>query len=145
MAERTLLIIKPDGTRRGLADKIFKRVEAAGFKILKKRKLELSNELAERLYAVHKGKVFFLPLMEFVTSGPIEAAVVEAEDAITKMRDLIGPTLPSEAPKGTIRGDLRGERDRAESGVIENVVHASDSIENAKYEIELIFGKEWIK
>ena len=145
MAEKTLLIVKPDGTRRKLADKVFKRIEEAGFRILTKKKLNLSDELAERLYAVHKGKDFFFPLMEFVTSGPIEAAVIEAEDAISKMRAFIGPTLPSAAPKGTIRGDFRGERDRAESGVIENVVHASDSAENAKYEIELLFGKEWLK
>ncbi len=145
MTERTLLIVKPDGTRRKLAPKIFKRVEEAGLKILTKKELRLSKGLAERLYEVHKGKDFFAPLIEFVTSGPIETAVIEAEDAISKLRDFVGPTLPSEAPKGTIRGDFRGKRERGESGVIENVVHASDSLENADFEIELIFGKEWLK
>ena len=143
MEERTLLIIKPDGTKRGLADKIFKRVAEAGFKILAKKEMRLTRKLAEKLYAVHKGKDFFDPLVGLITSGTIAAAVTGSEDAISKMRDFIGPTLPSKAPKGTIRGDFRGERERGESGVIENVVHASDSPLNANYEIELIFGKEW--
>lgn len=130
--EQTCLIIKPDGVVRGLVEEIKRRVEKSGLKIVKEKRMRLTREKAEALYEVHRNKDFFEPLVAFMTSGDIVAIIVEGENAVRTLRQLVGPTDPSRAPKGTIRGDF-GTTTR------ENVVHASDSIESAKYEISLLF------
>jgi len=116
-------------------DEVRRRVEGCGLRILKEKRMRLTREIAESLYEVHRGKDFFRPLIEFMISGEIVAMVVEGEDAVRTLRQLVGPTDPSEAPKGTIRGDF-GTTTR------ENVVHASDSPKTAEREISLLFSSD---
>jgi len=130
--EWTCLIVKPDGVMRGLVEEVKRRIEKSGLKIVKEKRMRLTREKAEALYEVHRGKDFFGPLINFMISGDIVAMIVEGENAIQIVRQLVGPTNPSNAPKGTIRGDF-GTSTR------ENVVHASDSPESARYEISLLF------
>lgn len=141
MLEKTLLVIKPDGTRRRLEKKIIKRIKEANFKIIAKKKLHLTKKLAEEFYSVHKNKNFFKPLIKFMTSGKIEAVILESNGAVKKLRKLVGETLPSKAEAGTIRADFKGRKDIGRFGAIENLVHASDSVNSAKREIKVIFGK----
>ncbi|MEM2250872.1 MAG: nucleoside-diphosphate kinase [Candidatus Hadarchaeales archaeon] len=130
--EWTCLIVKPDGVMRGLVEEVKRRIEKSGLKIVKEKRMRLTREKAEALYEVHRGKDFFGPLINFMISGDIVAMIVEGENAIQIVRQIVGPTNPSNAPKGTIRGDF-GTSTR------ENVVHASDSPESARYEISLLF------
>ncbi|MEM1689564.1 MAG: nucleoside-diphosphate kinase [Candidatus Hadarchaeales archaeon] len=130
--EWTCLIVKPDGVMRGLVEEVKRRIEKSGLKIVKEKRMRLTREKAEALYEVHRGKDFFGPLINFMISGDIVAMIVEGENAIQIVRQLVGPTNPSNAPKGTIRGDF-GTSTR------ENVVHASESPESARYEISLLF------
>lgn len=134
MNERTFVMIKPDGVKKGLVDEILSRIKRAGLKIVSTRRMKLNHELADELYSVHKGKPFFDKLVKFVLSGEIVAMVVEGDQAISRMRELNGATDPSKAAKGTIRGDFA-------TGVTENIIHASDSPENAKREISIFFGQ----
>jgi len=129
------VIVKPDGVRRGLVGEVLRRLERAGLRIVGLKMLHLSRPLAESLYAQHRGKGFFEPLIEFMTSGPIVAICVEGNNAVSRVRALIGPTNPAEAPKGTIRGDFG-------SNIRENVVHAADSLQHAQREIALLFREE---
>jgi nucleoside-diphosphate kinase len=131
--ESTLLIVKPDGVRRGLVGEVLRRVEAKGLRIAEMRMMQIERPLAEEHYAEHREKPFFGELVEFITSGPVVVARLEAEGAIDVWRTLIGPTDPAKAPPGTIRGDL---------GLIitENLVHGSDSPESAGRELKLFFG-----
>jgi len=99
----------------------------------------MSREQAERLYAVHLGKSFYAGLVKFITSGPATLMVVEGENAITRLRSLMGETDPRKAAAGTIRGDLREENIFTEDGTMKNLIHGSDSAENAKYEISIFF------
>jgi nucleoside-diphosphate kinase len=131
--ESTLLIVKPDGVRRGLVGEVLRRVEAKGLDIAELKMLQIDVPLAEEHYAEHRERPFFGELVEFITSGPVVVARVEGEGAIDVWRTLMGPTDPASAPPGTIRGDL---------GLIitENVVHGSDSPESAERELKLFFG-----
>jgi len=131
--EKTLLILKPDAFKRNLVGEIIKRIEMKGFKIVNMKFEFLSKEKAKRFYEVHKDKIFFNDLINFMISGPILSIEVEGENAIYIMRKLIGATKPEEREMGSIRGDLA-------IGLTDNLVHASDSKENYEYERKIIFG-----
>ncbi|EAJ5347574.1 nucleoside-diphosphate kinase [Campylobacter coli] len=130
--EKTLSIIKPDAVKKGVIGKILDRFESNGLRIAAMKKVQLSKEQAEAFYAVHKERPFFKDLVEFMISGPVVVSVLEGEGAVLKNRDLMGATNPKEAQPGTIRADF------AES-IDANAVHGSDSLENAKIEIEFFF------
>ena len=130
--ERTLIIIKPDAVARGLVGEILSRFERKGLKIRALKMLKLSRQKAEKLYDVHKGKHFFENLIRFITSGPVVAAVLEGPSAVDVVRLMIGSTDGKKALPGTIRGDFS-------LSVTENIIHAADSSERAKYEISIIF------
>ncbi|EAJ9143510.1 nucleoside-diphosphate kinase [Campylobacter coli] len=130
--EKTLSIIKPDAVKKGVIGKILDRFESNGLRIAAMKKVRLSKEQAEAFYAVHKERPFFKDLVEFMISGPVVVSVLEGEGAVLKNRDLMGATNPKEAQPGTIRADF------AES-IDANAVHGSDSLENAKIEIEFFF------
>lgn len=132
MTERTLVLIKPDGVQRLLAGRILARYEERGLRIVGLKLMAVDRELAERHYAVHRAKPFFTGLVEFITSGPLVAAVLEGPNAIGVVRAMNGATRPHEAAPGTIRGDFAVE-------TAQNLVHASDSAETAETEIELWF------
>ena len=135
--EQTLSIIKPDATKRSITGKINAKIEEAGLKIVAQKRIRLSKDQAEAFYGVHSEKPFFSDLVNFITSGPVVVQVLESENAITKYREIMGATNPNEAKSGTIRAEF------AES-IEANSVHGSDSIENAKIEIEFFFNKEEI-
>ncbi|EGI9571294.1 nucleoside-diphosphate kinase [Campylobacter coli] len=130
--EKTLSIIKPDAVKKGVIGKILDRFESNGLRIAAMKKVQLSKEQAEAFYTVHKERPFFKDLVEFMISGPVVVSVLEGEGAVLKNRDLMGATNPKEAQPGTIRADF------AES-IDANAVHGSDSLENAKIEIEFFF------
>jgi nucleoside-diphosphate kinase len=131
--ERTLVLVKPDAMARGLAGEIVRRIEARGM-ILRGAKLVLvDRELAERHYDEHREKPFFGELVEFITSGPTLALVVEGESAISVVRSTMGATNPVDASPGTIRGDLA-------LAMPDNLVHGSDSAESAEREVGMWFG-----
>ena len=130
--ERTFVMIKPDGVRRKLAGEIIRRIESRNFEIVAMKMLTPSRELVEEHYAVHRGKDFFEPTVEFVTSGRVVAMVVEGDNAIQLMRSTMGATNPLSAAPGTIRGDLT-------ISMRENLIHGSDSPETAATEIRLWF------
>ena len=132
---RTLTMIKPDGVENGHIGKILDMIIEDGFKIVAMKYTQLSQERAESFYAVHKERPFFGELVEYMTSGPIVAAVLEKEDAVASFRKLIGATDPSEAEEGTIRAKY------AESKA-KNAVHGSDSDENAEIESNFHFASE---
>lgn len=133
MKERTFVMVKPEGLERNLVDEICRRIEQAGLKILKMKRCKLERTTAEELYAVHRGKEFFEHLIAHVTSGEVLGLIVEGEEAVKKMRELIGHTDPAKAPKGTIRGDFG-------TSITTNVIHAADSLENAEKETKAFFG-----
>ena len=135
MAERTLVIIKPDAMQRRLAGEILGRLEARGLVLRAARLVAVDRELAERHYAEHREKPFFGELVEFITSAPTLALVVEGESAISVVRTTMGATNPVNAAPGTIRGDLA-------LAMPDNLVHGSDSPESAEREIELWFGAD---
>ncbi|MGH2327121.1 nucleoside-diphosphate kinase [Campylobacter taeniopygiae] len=130
--ERTLSIIKPDAIKKNLIGKILDRFESNGLKIIALKKIQLTSEQAENFYAIHKERPFFKDLVNFMISGPVVISVLEGENAVLKNRELMGATNPKEAKSGTIRADF------AES-IDANAVHGSDSLENAKNEIEFFF------
>jgi len=132
--ERTLVIIKPDGVRKGLIGEIVSRFERRGLKIGELRLLRLSLEKACRLYDIHEGKDFFDDLVNFVTSGEIVAMILEGESAVSVVRSMVGATNPQEALPGTIRGDFA-------LSIGENIIHAADSPDRAEKEIELLFSE----
>ena len=135
MTERTLLLIKPDGVERRLVGEIIGRIERKGLTVAALEMRVISDELARQHYAEHDGKPFFVSLLEFITSGPLVAAIVEGPRAVAAVRQLAGATDPVEsAAPGTIRGDFGLE-------VQFNLVHGSDSAESAKREIGLWFPK----
>ncbi|NUP73456.1 MAG: nucleoside-diphosphate kinase [Sinomonas sp.] len=136
-AERTLVLVKPDGVSRGLAGAILARVEAKGYRLAQLNLLTARRELLEQHYAEHEGKPFYEPLLEFMLSGPVVAAVFEGERVIEGFRSLAGATDPTVAAPGTIRGDFG--RDWGLK-VQQNLVHGSDSIESAEREIKIWFG-----
>jgi nucleoside-diphosphate kinase len=132
--ESTLVIVKPDGVRRGLVGEVLRRVEAKGLAIDDLRMETISRATAEEHYGEHLEKPFFGELVDFITSGPLVLARVTGESAITACRTLMGPTNPLEAPPGTIRGDFA-------TVITENIVHGSDSPESAGRELKLFFGE----
>lgn len=132
MSERTLVLIKPDGVRRGLVGEVISRLERRGLQIVAMDLRTLDQETAHVHYGEHEGKPFFEPLIEFITSGPLVAMVAEGYGAIQAFRSLAGPTDPLTAAPGTIRGDHA-------LLVKENVVHGSDSPESAEREIKIFF------
>jgi nucleoside-diphosphate kinase len=132
MRERTLVLVKPDGMQRGLAGEIISRLEARGLRIVGLRMLQVDEALAKRHYAEHEGKPFFAGLVQYITSSPIIAAVLEGTGAIESVRRTMGKTNPAEADPGTIRGDLGLELGR-------NLIHGSDGPESAAREIALFF------
>ena len=131
--EQTLSIIKPDAVAKNIIGKIYTRFEENGLKIVQAKMAHLSKEEAEGFYAVHKERPFFNDLVTFMTSGPVMIQALEGDNAVLKNRELMGATNPQEAAPGTIRADF------AES-IDANAVHGSDSLENAKIEIEYFFG-----
>ena len=134
--ERTLILVKPDGVRRGLVGEIIARVEKKGYAISSLRMLNADRAILERHYAEHAGKPFFEPLLEFMQSGPIVAMIAEGQRVIEGFRSLAGVTDPTLAAPGTIRGDLA--RDQG-TKVVQNLVHGSDSSESAEREIKIFF------
>lgn len=132
MNERTLVLIKPDGVQRLLTGRILARYEDRGLKIVGLKLIHVTTELAERHYAVHREKPFFRGLVEFITSAPLVAAVLDGPNAIAVVRAMNGATRPHEAAPGSIRGDFALE-------TAQNLVHASDSAENAAAEVALWF------
>ena len=129
----TLLIVKPDGVRRGLVGEVLRRAEAKGLRIEQMRMMTIDRELAERHYAEHVDKPFFGDLVSFITSGPTVVAKLTGEQATGVWRTLMGPTDPVDAPPGTIRGDFC-------TVITENLVHGSDSSASAERELGLFFG-----
>jgi nucleoside-diphosphate kinase len=134
--ERTLVLVKPDGVRRGLTGEVLRRVEAKGYRIVALELRSASRDLLEQHYAEHVGKPFYEPLVAFMSSGPVVAAVVEGERVVEGWRTLMGTTDPTKALPGSIRGDLG--RDWG-GPVQENLVHGSDSAESAGREIKIWF------
>ena len=138
--ERTLVLVKPDGVQRGLIGETVSRLERRGLRLVAARFLQISKNLAERHYAIHKGKSFYDGLISYITSGPVMAMVWEGPNAIAAVRQTMGATRPIEASPGSFRPDFGLEVGR-------NLTHASDSIETAEAEIELWFNStdlvEW--
>jgi len=132
MAERTLVLVKPDGVTRGLVGEVLGRIERKGFRLVAMELRTLDRPTAEAHYGEHAGKPFFPSLVDFITSGPLVAAVIEGPDAIAQWRALMGATNPVTAAPGTIRGDLA-------TVLQENISHGSDSPESAAREIALFF------
>jgi nucleoside-diphosphate kinase len=131
--EQTLSIIKPDAVAKNVIGEIYSRFEKAGLKIIKAQMIHLSKEEAEGFYEVHKERPFFNDLVSFMISGPVMIQALEGENAVLMNRKLMGATNPKEADAGTIRADFADSIDA-------NAVHGSDSLENAKIEIDYFFG-----
>ena len=134
--EKTLILVKPDGVRRGLVGEVISRIETKGYAIDAVRMLQADAALLEKHYAEHVGKPFYEPLVEFMMSGPIVAIVASGNRVIEGFRSLAGATDPTVAAPGTIRGDLA--RDQG-TKVMQNLVHGSDSAESAAREIQIFF------
>jgi len=132
MSERTLVLVKPDGVERGLVGEVISRIERKGFKIVALDMRTLERSLAETHYGEHSDKPFFKDLVDFISGGPLVAAVIEGNEAIAAWRTMMGATNPANAAMGTIRGDLATETQF-------NVSHGSDSPESAAREISLFF------
>jgi nucleoside-diphosphate kinase len=126
-------MVKPDGVRRGLVGEVIKRIEDKGYELRTMRLFTLDEALAKKHYAEHSEKPFFSELVDFVTSGPVVAMVVEGPDAVAGMRQIMGATNPLDAAPGSIRGDFA-------TVITHNIVHGSDSPESAEREISLFFG-----
>ena len=132
--QNTLSIIKPDATKRNLSGLINSKFEKAGLKIIGQKRLQMSNQMAEEFYEVHKDRPFYNDLVKFMVSGPVIVQVLRGENAVNLNRTIMGATNPDEADEGTIRKEF------AES-IEANSVHGSDSIENANNEISFFFSK----
>lgn len=125
-------MIKPDAVKKGLIGEVTKRIEDKGLKIVEQKMLTLSREKASELYAVHKGKAFFEDLIDFITSGPVVVMKVEGVLAVQAVRNIMGATDPLKADSGSIRGDFGLD-------ISQNLIHGSDSAENAKKELAIFF------
>ncbi|RJX40591.1 nucleoside-diphosphate kinase [Paenibacillus pinisoli] len=134
MSEKAFVMIKPDGVERGLIGEIVNRFEKKGLKLVRAELKSVDRAVAEAHYGHLRHKPFFEELVEYITSGPVFAMIIEGAGAVQNSRSLIGPTNPAEAPPGTIRGDFGLD-------VAANVIHGSDSVDNAKVEIERFFSK----
>lgn len=133
--ERTLVIIKPDGVQRGLVGEIIARLERRGLRLVALKMMRVSRDLAERHYAIHQGKSFYEPLVNYITSDPVIVFVMEGNKAIEAVRQTVGATNPTAAAPGTIRADFALEIGR-------NLIHASDGPETAAFELGLWFKPE---
>lgn len=131
--EKSLVLIKPDAVQRGLTGKILSRLERRGLKIIALKMIQVDKTLAQRHYAIHKEKPFFNDLVNFITASPVVAAIFEGKNAIEVVRQTMGKTNSAEASPGTIRGDFGID-------IQQNLVHGSDSVENAAKEIEIFFN-----
>ncbi len=131
--EQTFLMVKPDGVQRRLVGEIIRRFEAKGFTLAGLKMLTPTRALAEAHYAVHQGKPFFEGVVGFISSGPVVAMIWEGDDVIALSRKLVGATRPADSVPGTIRGDFA-------NSVEQNLIHGSDSVENAQAEINLWFA-----
>jgi nucleoside-diphosphate kinase len=134
--ERSLVLVKPDGFQRGLTGEVLRRIEAKGYSLAALSILTPTREQLAAHYAEHEGKPFYEPLVEFMSSGPVTAVVIEGQDCVKGFRSLAGATNPTEALPGTIRGDLG--RDWG-TKVQQNIVHGSDSVESSAREIAIWF------
>ncbi|MBP8818850.1 MAG: nucleoside-diphosphate kinase [Syntrophomonadaceae bacterium] len=134
---RTFAMVKPDGVEKGLVGEIISRFEKKGLKIVALKIMKITPELAEKHYGEHKGKPFFADLVNFITSGPVAAMVLQGENVIPTVRTMMGATNPQDAAPGTIRGDFALTID-------ENIIHGSDSPESAIREIGIFFKEEEI-
>ncbi len=132
--EQTLAILKPDTVEKNAIGDVLKRIENDGLEIRTLKSLQLTEAQAEGFYAEHKGSEFFEGLVEFMTSGPVVTAVIEGDDAISRLRTLMGATDPQEAAPGTIRAELDG-------GLPNNLIHGSDSPESAERELSFFFSE----
>ncbi|MDP4676493.1 MAG: nucleoside-diphosphate kinase [Candidatus Nanopelagicales bacterium] len=132
MSERTLVLVKPDGVSRGLVGEVIGRIERKGFTVVALQMQTVTRAIAEEHYGEHRDKPFFGELVDFITSSPLVAAVIEGTDAIASWRTMMGATNPSQAAPGTIRGDLATQTQN-------NVTHGSDSPTSAEREIALFF------
>ncbi len=132
--ERTLAIVKPDGVEKNLIGEVYRRFEQAGLRIVAARMMHLTRPQAEGFYAVHRERPFFGDLCAYMTSGPVVVQVLEGDDAVARHREIMGATDPKKAAPGTIRADLA-------KSIEENVVHGSDSAENAAREIAYFFAE----
>lgn len=132
--QRTLVIIKPDGVRKNLIGEVISRLEKEGLRISALKKIKLSKEQAKGFYIVHKDKPFYESLTDFMSEGPIVVMVVEGDNAISKVRDIMGATDPAIAKEGTIRRDFAENIER-------NIVHGSDKPESADFEIPYFFSQ----
>jgi nucleoside-diphosphate kinase len=130
--EKTFVMVKPDGVERGLIGEVVRRIEVKGYQIRAMKMFTIDRDLAERHYAEHTEKPFFGELVEFITSGPVVAMMVEGSEAVKGMRVLMGATNPLDATPGSIRGDFA-------SVITANIVHGSDSPESAERELALFF------
>jgi len=135
--ERSLVLIKPDAMHTGLGSAIISRLEEKGLRVVGMKLIHMDRALAERHYAVHRGKPFFDKLVNFMISAPIIAVVFEGENAVQVIREAMGPTDPAKAEKGTIRGDFGVD-------ITRNAIHGSDSVEIAEKEIRLFFAEDEI-
>lgn len=135
--ERTLIVVKPDGVSRGLVGEVISRFERKGFKIVALKMVRMTREMAEEFYSVHRDKPFFGELVEFITSGPVVAMIIEGDSAIEVARRMIGATDGRKAAPGTIRGDFSLD-------IMKNIVHASDSKESFEREYRVLFKDEEI-
>lgn len=131
--ERTLSIVKPDGVAKNLIGNVYSRFEKAGLRIIAARMMQLTQAQAEGFYAVHRERPFFKDLVRYMSSGPVVVQVLEGENAVARNRELMGATDPKKADRGTIRADLA-------ASIEENVVHGSDSADNARTEIAYFFA-----
>jgi nucleoside-diphosphate kinase len=131
--ERTLSIVKPDGTEKNVIGEVVSRFEKNGIKVIALKMVKLTKEDAEGFYAVHRERPFFGSLTEFMSRGPIVVMALEGDNAVSKVREIMGATNPEEAAEGTIRKDFA-------SNIEENTVHGSDSPESAEYEIGYFFN-----
>jgi nucleoside-diphosphate kinase len=132
--ECTLSIVKPDGVQKNVIGEVYRRFEQAGLRIVAARMRRLTQSEAEGFYAVHRERPFFRDLVSYMTSGPVVVQVLEGENAVAKNRDIMGATDPKKAAPGTIRADLA-------TSIEQNVVHGSDSLENAAREIAYFFAE----
>ncbi len=135
MIERTFVMIKPDSVVRGLAGEVLSRLERKGLKIVGMKMIRMSEDQASRLYAPHLGKPFFNDLVKFIRSAPVVVLALEGENAVAVVRRIIGSTDSKEAAPGTVRGDFSCSKSM-------NVIHASDSPENAQRELAIFFSED---
>ena len=133
--ERSLVLVKPDGVQRALVGEVISRLERRGLRLVAARFMQVSNELAETHYAIHKGKPFYEGLISYITSAPVMAMVWEGPNAVAAIRQTMGSTRPTEAAPGSLRHDFALEVGR-------NLTHASDTVENGANEVALWFKQE---